>query len=221
VTDKCLSQLKEHESLEELGLSCTDVTDKGVNELRMLRKLRILHLNVTKVTDESLKTVKELKNLQKLSLTATGVTDKGMEELQDLGDLETLDLASTKVTDEGLKCLKPLKKLKWLDVCETKVTEAAVTELKRAVPGLNVTSGDLLPFRLPKLEFARKPETQPLPKVVPYWVLWLLAAGASAAAFRGLFRRNSAALGSDATDRGPRFVKLGSDGKGGIMYRNQ
>jgi len=143
-----------------------------------------------------------------------------MENLQELGNLVTLDLASTKVTDEGLKYLKALKKLKWLDVCDTEVSEAGVAELKQAVPGLNVSHGDRLPFPLPNLIPAWKPQGQPVDAVIPHWVIWLLVAGAIAVAAGGLFRRSFNGSGPESADRPPPFVKLGADGKDGIMYRD-
>ena len=71
-------------------------------------------------------------------LSETPVTDVGIEHLRGLTQLCELALANTRITDAGLKHLHGLAQLQWLVLHNTAVTDAGVTELKKALPDLQI-----------------------------------------------------------------------------------
>jgi hypothetical protein len=69
---------------------------------------------------------------------AGAVKDEGIRPVLKLADLETLIASHVQITDESVKLLVGLKKLKRLEITGNKVSDAAVEELKKALPGLEV-----------------------------------------------------------------------------------
>lgn len=82
----------------------------------------------------------ELPDLHALRLTGTQVTDAGLQHLQGLPQLRELDLSRTQITDVGLGGLKRLTMLKHLTLegLNERLSDAAVADLKRALPMLEV-----------------------------------------------------------------------------------
>jgi hypothetical protein len=136
-----LKELAGLKALQSLNLEATKVTDEGVQELAALAALERLNLSRSKgVGDAGLKGLAGLKSLRELDLGATGVTDAGLKELGGLKSLQSLHLVScARVTDKGLKSLAGLKSLRTLEIGGgTPVTPRGVTEIKKALPKLEV-----------------------------------------------------------------------------------
>ena len=64
-----------------------------------------------------------------------------MDTLVKLKNLESVNLYGTKVTDEGVKKLTALPNLKRLYLWQTDVTPAAIGELQKALPELEIVTG--------------------------------------------------------------------------------
>jgi thiol-disulfide isomerase/thioredoxin len=121
----------------------TKVMDAGLKEIKELKGLRELGLvGCAQVTDAGLKELQGLTKLQTLFIGGTGVTDAGLKHLQGLKELQRLGLSRTRVTDAGLKELKGLKGLRQLILIQTKVTAAGVADLEKALPELQIVTGD-------------------------------------------------------------------------------
>ncbi len=125
----------------DLGLQGTNVTDSTIAPLKQVMSLVELNLARTKVTDAGLENIGSLPYLQRLHLELTGVTDAGLEKLKGLARLVYLNLYGTAVTDAGLEHLKGMKHLRNLYLFESKVTAKGVAELKKALPGLDISTG--------------------------------------------------------------------------------
>ena len=93
-----------------------------------------------RVTDAGLAHLKGLPQLQTLDLGLHAqVTDAGLKHLKGLTQLQTLKLDfCPQVTDAGLEHLKGLIQLKRLNLMGTKVTDAGVSELKKALPNVEI-----------------------------------------------------------------------------------
>ena len=90
-------------------------------------------------SDAGLVHLKGLTNLQHLDLIGDQITDAGLVHLEALTGLETLVLSGTQITDAGLVHLKGLTNLESLALASyTKITDAAITELKQALPNLQI-----------------------------------------------------------------------------------
>ena len=74
-----------------------------------------------------------------LYLESTRVGDAGLVHLARLTSLETLTLSGTRITDAGLVHLKGLAGLRALDLSWTEVSEAGIEDLRRALPGIEIT----------------------------------------------------------------------------------
>jgi hypothetical protein len=230
VTDEELATLSEL-NLEWLDLSGSQVTNEGLMTLAKLKGLRRLGLADTSVSDKELEALADLRQLEWLSLSGTRVTDRGLETLAArFKTLRWLNLDGTKVTDQGLTHLEGLDKLEWLYLRNTAVSDEAIEQLKRARPGLEVSRRD--PFPLPDVgEFQFAPP-RPWNAGIPGWLKWVLTpCGIIVLArlldmlFRGWSSDQRGGLASGGTteaqglaQRSRRFLLLGKDGKGGIMY---
>ena len=139
VGDRGLSDLKGLNNLTSLDLSWTKVTDAGLVHIKGLNNLKSLDLSGTKVTDAGLVHIKGLNNLTSLYLFSNNVTDAGLVHIKGLNNLTSLRLGGTNVTDAGLVHIKGLNNLKSLGLRRTKVTDAGVAELKRQLPGCNIS----------------------------------------------------------------------------------
>jgi hypothetical protein len=93
----------------------TCVDDKGLEHLAGLTDLRALYLESTPVGDAGLVHLRRLTNLRSLALTGTRVTNAGLVHLKGLTCLQALDLSYTGVTEDG------------------------INELRRALPGAEIT----------------------------------------------------------------------------------
>jgi hypothetical protein len=166
ITDAGLKVLRDFKSLREVCLLGVSFTDAGLKDLKDLKDLRALHLRSDRITNASLRELKGLTSLQVLSLTDTNITDAGLKELKGLGALRELNLRYTKVTDAGLREVAEIKALQVLDLTYTNVTDAglkaleglkglqelrcvgaAVTDagverLRKALPQVQITSGE-------------------------------------------------------------------------------
>jgi internalin A len=125
--------------LQMLFLNGTKVTDVGVKELAPCKSLHLLWLNDNDVTDASSKTLSGFTELKELSLGFTNVTDETVKDLAKLTKLQNLSLTNTKTSDAGLKALASLKNLRELYISGTKTTDAGVAELKKALPGCEIS----------------------------------------------------------------------------------
>lgn len=153
----------ERTSLVSVDLSQTEVKDKDLAMLTSLPGLTVLHLINTDITDAGIKILcKDAKQLERLNLLGTKVTDKSVVELGRLTALRSLDLSNTRITDHGLKPLvslinlrslyldglpltekcimyiKKMNKLEYVSLRGTKIGHAAIQELQKALPGLQI-----------------------------------------------------------------------------------
>ena len=121
------------------------VNDSHLAQLKAVAdQLVWLNLAGTKVTNGGLKNLEALKNLTKLHLEKTQIGDAGLASLKGLADLEYLNLYGTQVTDAGLQQLAGLKNLKNLYVWQTKVTKGGAANLKKALPKVDINTGEEL-----------------------------------------------------------------------------
>ena len=143
VTDAGLVHLKGLTNLEHLNLQRTKITDAGLSHLSELTKLSTLQLYGSKASDAGLVHLEEMTNLQELWLGAPQgsdqITDAGLVHLKGLTKLTTLSLNTTQITDAGLVHLKGLTNLESLALASyTQITDDAITELKQALPNLQI-----------------------------------------------------------------------------------
>ena len=89
-----------------LSLEGADVDDEGILGLSRLRSLRVIDLDNTKVTDRCLVEVARLPALEELWLECTSVTDAGLKELHSLRNLKFVSLAYTAATQQGVEALR-------------------------------------------------------------------------------------------------------------------
>ena len=136
-------------------LQGTNVTDAVVAPVKDLTSLIEINLAKTSVTDAGLSALENLTNLLRLHLELTSITDAGLARLKNLTNLGYLNLFGTAVTDAGLEHLKGLRNLKQLYLWQTKVTDAGAASLKKALPGLMISTGTELETVVKKEE---KPE---------------------------------------------------------------
>src|SRR5262249_55590252 len=119
-------------------------------------RLRALDLFGTEVGDDGLAHLAGLTELRALYLESTRVGDAGVAHLRKLTRLERLALSGTRVSDACLTHLTSLAALKAVDLSYTAVTPAGVDQLRRALPGAEVTADDLQGRR----DFCANPESQ-------------------------------------------------------------
>jgi Leucine-rich repeat (LRR) protein len=118
-----------------------NTNDATLRLIGKLTNLKHLYLRGTKITDAGLAQLKNLQNLTYLNLNDNNIGDAGLDHLKDLKNLEQLALNSRQITDVGLANLRGISKLRslWLGKY-VPVSDAAVDELKKAIPGLEVQS---------------------------------------------------------------------------------
>lgn len=128
----------------DVDFSLADTT-LGGDQIKSLldAKEQIVWLNLSRstITDDGLQTVGQLPNLLKLRLDQTEVTDAGIAHLTNLKQLEYLNLYGTKVGDGIVEHIKQLPNLKKLFLWQTNITEEAVSELRAAMPELDINTG--------------------------------------------------------------------------------
>jgi hypothetical protein len=74
----------------------------------------------------------------KVVLDNTPVTDAGVAHLEGLTNLTALHLYGTRVTNRCRGTLKKLPRLKTVDLRATQITPAAIAELRRELPTLEL-----------------------------------------------------------------------------------
>jgi len=128
----------------DLGIAGKAVGDAELALVKELPKVSELDLHGTSITDAGLASIEGLTTLTRLHLEKTAVTDAGLAHLKGLTALEYLNLYDTAVTDAGVAQLDGLRSLKKLYLWQTKVTDAGATELKKAVPAVDINRGEEL-----------------------------------------------------------------------------
>ncbi len=111
---------------------------RSLRHLRSLPELEELSLiNVSVRSD--LAELKSARGLKSVSLHATDVGDADLVHLASLRDLIQLNLNNTAIGDDGLRHLSGLKALKYLRLKNTNVTSSGVDQLRRALPGCDIS----------------------------------------------------------------------------------
>ncbi len=140
--DEDLAGLAVHPKVRILKLGDTAITDAGLAHLEGMTELIMLGLRGTKITDDGLKHLGQMKKLRSLLLARTAVTDDGLRHLAGLESLQKLGLSETAITDAGLRHLPALPALALLYVRKCNVSAEGVAELKRAIPGIEIFTGE-------------------------------------------------------------------------------
>lgn len=138
VTDADLAQLVNFKHLHTLNLYGTAVTDEGLKSLAAMPNLQTLYLSSTRITDAGLQQLQGLTKIGELGLNRTAVTDQGLAYLRGMTGLHSLSLAGTSVTDQGVSQLKAFRSLKHVELDRKAISKAAVQDLKRSLPRLQV-----------------------------------------------------------------------------------
>jgi len=107
----------------------------------VIPRLVSVDLSASSVTDASIALLAPAKDLKMVRLSETGITDASIDTLVKLKNLESINLYGTKVTDEGVRKLSALTSLKRLYLWQTAVTPAAIAELRKALPELDIITG--------------------------------------------------------------------------------
>jgi hypothetical protein len=82
-----------------------------------------------------------MKNLVRLKMEDNPITDASINDLIELKHLESLNLYKTKITDICATDLAHLNGLKKLFIWQTEFGETGISQLKAAVPGVEVIGG--------------------------------------------------------------------------------
>ena len=115
------------------------ITDAGLKELHDLKNLQFLDLaGQSQITDQGIKELKGFEKLQTLVLVHNNITDAGLKDLADMKDLRTLTIKFTQVSVTGLSGLRNLKSLKTLVLGNNKVSFNYLSELKAALPDVEI-----------------------------------------------------------------------------------
>ena len=119
-----------------------NLNDEKFAELApVIPKLVSADLSSTAVTDKSVELLAAAKNLRTIRLSESGITDEALEILAKMPSLESINLYGTRVTDAGVRKLSVLPNLKRLYLWQTDVSQGAVSELKEAMPELEIVTG--------------------------------------------------------------------------------
>ena len=104
------------------------------------RRIARLPSKTISVKGPELAKLSALSNLTWLNLDTTRLGDEGVVAVGNLTGLTYLHLGTNNVSDEGLQALHGLKNLKTLIVTNCPlVTDEGVEQIKKAIPGLEVT----------------------------------------------------------------------------------
>jgi uncharacterized membrane protein len=107
----------------------------------VIPRLVSVDLSATSITDAAVALLAPATDLRMIRLSETGITDASIDTLVKLKALESVNLYGTKVTDEGVKKLSALPNLKRLYLWQTDVTPAAIGELQKALPEVEIVTG--------------------------------------------------------------------------------
>ena len=138
VNDASAANLKGMTKLRNIWLPSTHIHDAGLVNLAGMTELKQLQLSNTAVSSAGLVHLIRLTQLEVLHLDSTQVDDAGLVHLKGLAKLRHLDLSNTQVSNAGLVHLQGLTNLRELHVKGTQVTAAGISELKQALPTLQV-----------------------------------------------------------------------------------
>jgi uncharacterized membrane protein len=124
------------------GLHAAEVGDAELNALAPVAgSVVALELQQTRVTDAGLAALAPFGKLRNIQLQNTALSDAGLVHLGKVASLEVVNLYGTGVTDAGLQHLAPLQHLKKVYLWQSKVTEAGASQLRTAVPGVDIDLG--------------------------------------------------------------------------------
>lgn len=137
-----------------LDVGWRDIDSLSVNnEITALEevaeKIAWLDLGSSNLQDASLKVIGKMKNLVRLKMEDNPITDSAIKDLVDLKHLESLNLYKTKITDICAPDLIHLKGLKKLFIWQTEFGDAGTSQLKAALPEVEVIGGYTLNTPLP------------------------------------------------------------------------
>lgn len=107
----------------------------------VLPRMVSMDLSATSITDASVAKLSAAKELRMIRLSETEISDLALETLAKLPSLESINLYGTRVTDAGVKKLASLPNLKRLYLWQTDVSESAISDLKQALPELEIVTG--------------------------------------------------------------------------------
>ena len=138
VNDAAAANLKGLTKVTHVWLPRTHIHDAGLVNLAGMMELKQLQLSSTAVSSAGLVHLIRLTQLEVLHLDSTQVDDAGLVHLKGLAKLRHLDLSNTQVSNAGLVHLQGLTNLRELHVKGTQVTAAGISELKQALPTLQV-----------------------------------------------------------------------------------
>lgn len=112
-----------------------------------------LRLTNQPVSDADIKKISSFKNITRLNLEKTAISDVALSYIKNLPNLEQLNLYGTNITDKGLRDLAKCPNLKVVYLWQTKTTAAGIAELKKALPQMQIETGDA---QLPKQDTIKK-----------------------------------------------------------------
>lgn len=119
-----------------------NLTDELFAKLNsVIPKMVTVDLSASSITDASVALLATATDLRMIRLSETGITDAAIDTLVKLQKLESVNFYGTKVTDEGVKKLSALPNLKRLYLWQTDVTPAAIGELQKALPDVEIVTG--------------------------------------------------------------------------------
>lgn len=101
-----------------------------------------LRLSNQPINDDDVKKLVTFKNLTRLNLENTAITDAALGYLKTLQNLEQLNLYGTNITDKGLEALTKYPNLKVVYLWQTKASPSGITQLKKALPNVQIEMGD-------------------------------------------------------------------------------
>jgi len=138
LSQRNLNSLADLKNLQELSLYNLSVEQADLAFIEKLPALITLGLQGRWVPSTGLKHLERLGHLKNLYLYGTGTTDLDLQYLRGLSSLESLNLQGNPISDAGLEHLQALRSLKRLLIDERLRDSPGISQLKRAIPGLEV-----------------------------------------------------------------------------------
>lgn len=139
ITDRGLESLCNLARLETLYLGESPIAGTALAHLARLPQLKYLSLRDLDLRDEHIAALGVCTQLESLGLDETPVTSACLEHLRHLPQLRVLWLTNSQVDDAGVATLASMKSLKNLHVRGTKLTKPAVDELRKQLPGVEIS----------------------------------------------------------------------------------